>query len=379
MDPNSSNEEIILTGTAVSPGIAFAPVHVFGRGMTAPEVYNIKKYHVENEIERFKAAIEKTRLQLSSIQKKIEGISGEQDALIFEAHLLILDDKSLHTKVVKGIESRLQNAEHVYYAVIQTYCEAIRRMNDAYLSERAVDIEDVAQRVIGNFESADAEQKAEETNPDHKHVIVSYDLTPSDTVLMDRTKTLGFVTEQGSTTSHTAILARSLGIPAIVGVPDAVMSLRSLTDIILDGYSGKIILNPTPETTAQYRNLLDSKLELEDQLGELKESKTQTTDSHGIILSANIEFDHELPLVEKSGAEGVGLFRTEFYLLGNGEIPDENRQTNVYTKVAKGVKPHLAIIRTLDAGGEQKKCSKSAWMNFTMKKSHSMKNSKSEQ
>lgn len=349
----SSNEETTLTGTAVSPGLAFAPVHVIGRGMVAPELYEIKNYYASNEIQRFKAAVEVTKHQLSDIQKKIEDISGEQEALIFEAHLMILQDKALHSKVINGIENRLQNAEFVYYAVIQTYTEAIRRMNDPYLSERAVDIEDVAQRVLRNFISAEPEQKAEETNPDHKHIIVSYDLTPSDTVLMDRSKTLGFTTEQGSVNSHTAILARSLGIPAVVGVPNAVMTVKSLTYIILDGYTGKVILNPKPETIQKYRQIQQNKLAQEEELDELKESKTQTTDNHGITLSANIEFDHELPLVEKAGAEGVGLFRTEFYLLGRGEIPDENRQTKVYSDVAKGVNPHLAIIRTLDAGGDK--------------------------
>jgi len=349
----SNSEEIILTGTAVSPGLAFAPVHVIGRGMVAPDVYEIKEYYAANEIARFHAAVEQTKLQLSEIQKKIEDISGEQEALIFEAHLMILQDKSLHRKVITGIEKRLQNAEFVYYAVIQTYTEAIRRMNDPYLSERAVDIEDVAQRVLRNFKSAEPEQKEEETNPDHKHIIVAYDLTPSDTVLMDRTKTLGFATEQGSVNSHTAILARSLGIPAIVGITDAVMKVKSLTYIILDGYTGRVILNPKPETVKKYRKVQRNKLEREHQLDELKESKTQTVDNHGITLSANIEFDHELPLVERAGAEGIGLFRTEFYLLGGGEIPDENRQTKVYSDVAAGVNPHLAIIRTLDAGGDK--------------------------
>ena len=349
----NSNEETILTGTAVSPGLAFAPVHVIGRGMIAPEVYEIKEHYVDNEIARLSTAVAKTKEQLTVIQKKIELISGEQDALIFEAHQMILEDSSLLKKIHNGIKDRKQNAEYVYYAVIQTYCEAIRRMNDSYLAERSVDIEDVAQRVLRNFESATPEEKAEETNPDHKHIVVAYDLTPSDTVTMDRKKALGFATEQGSINSHTAILARSLGIPAIVGIPDAVMKVKSLTYIILDGYSGKIILNPQPETIKKYRVIQRRKQDREDQLEELKESNTQTTDEHCITLSANIEFDHELPLVEKAGAEGIGLFRTEFYLLGGGEIPDENRQTKVYQDVAEGVKPHLAIIRTLDAGGDK--------------------------
>lgn len=347
------NEELTLRGTAVSPGIAFGPVHVVARGMIAPDVYEISEDHVEYEISRFEAAITKTKAQLSEIQKKIENISGDHEALIFEAHILILEDKTILTKVKSSIASRLQNAEFVYYAVIQTYCEAIRRMNDKYLAERATDIDDVAQRVIRNFSSADDEHKVEDHNPDHKHIIVAYDLTPSDTATLDRQKSLGFITEQGSVNSHTAILARSLGIPAIVGIEGAVMKIKSLTSIILDGYTGQVIFNPSQSTIKKYREIQRRKKEREIQLDDIKESITQTTDERIITLSANIEFEHELPLVEKAGAAGIGLFRTEFYLLGDGEIPDENRQTKVYTEVAKHTRPHQAIIRTLDAGGDK--------------------------
>ncbi len=353
MPVTSTNNEIILQGSAVSPGIAFAPVHVVGRGIIAPEAYEISPKHIEYERDRFQKALDKTKAQLSSLQQKIETISGEQDALIFEAHLMILQDKTLLKKIDTAIKDRLQNAEFAYFAVMQTYTEAMRRMNDPYLAERVVDINDVAQRLLRNFASADAEHKAENTKPDHKHIIVAYDLTPSDTATMDRQMALGFVTEQGSINSHTAILARSLGIPAIVGVEDAIMKIKTLTFMILDGYSGKVILSPHPSTVNKYRKIQKAKLEREEKLDELKESKTQTLDERTITLSANIEFDHELPLVERSGAEGVGLFRTEFYLLGGGEIPDENRQTTVYTNVAKRVNPHQAIIRTLDAGGDK--------------------------
>lgn len=353
MPLHTSHRETILQGTAVSPGLAFGPVHVIARGMIAPEVYEIAQEHIDYEISRFEAAIGKTKVQLSGIQKKIEEISGDHEGLIFEAHILILEDSSILKKVREGISSRLQNAEFVYYAVIQTYCEAIRRMNDKYLAERATDIDDVAQRVIRNFSSADDAHKSEDHNPEHKHIIVAYDLSPSDTATMDRQKSIGFITEQGSVNSHTAILSRSLGIPAIVGLESAVMSIKSLTFIILDGYSGQVILNPSTTTIAKYREIQRVKKQRESELDELKEIRTQTTDDRAIILSANIEFEHELTYVEKSGAEGIGLFRTEFYLLGAGEIPDENRQTRVYTEVAKRTQPHQAIIRTLDAGGDK--------------------------
>ncbi len=347
------NREIILTGIPVSPGIAVAPVQVEARGMQPPEVYSITEDEVEHERQRLQKALEKTRKQLSKIQQKIEAISGEDDALIFEAHIMILEDAALLKKVYDGIAERLQNAEFVYYAVVQTYCEAIRRINDSYLADRAVDIDDVAQRVLRNFDS-EAKKRSKQHDPDHKHIIVSYDLSPSATATMDRSKVLGFITEQGSINSHTSIIARSLGIPAIVGVPEAVVKIKSLTRVILDGYTGKVILNPSEATLTKYRNIQKRKQEIETDLESLKESPTQTLDGHRITLSANIEFEHELPLVEQVGAEGIGLFRTEFYLLGGGEIPDENNQTTVYTKIAKHMKANeMAIIRTLDAGGDK--------------------------
>ena len=348
---NSQHDELTLQGIAVSPGIAVAQAHVEARGMQAPEIYEIPPEQVDDEHQRLKKAIAKTKAQLSKIQHKIEALSGADEALIFEAHLMILEDTTLLKKVHDGIAERLQNAEFVYYAIVQTYCERIRRINDSFLADRAIDIDDVALRVLRNFES-DTHQRQDD--PDHKHIIVSYDLTPSATATLDRRKVRGFITEQGSVNSHSSIIARSLGIPAIVGVAEAIVKIQALTPIILDGYSGKVILNPSEETIAKYREIQRHKKEIETELEQLKESNTQTLDGRIITLSANIEFDHELPLVEQSGAEGVGLFRTEFYLLGDGEIPDENRQTAVYTKVAQHMQgSNLAIIRTLDAGGDK--------------------------
>ena len=350
MSRDHRNEEITLQGTPVSPGLAFAPVHVVARGMIAPEVYTITTLEIESEKERFRKAVEKTKGQLASFQRKIEDLSGDNEGQIFEAHQMILEDKSILKKVNQGIEERLQNAEYVYYAIVETNCEALRRVNDSYLAERVIDIEDVAQRVLRNFAQSEHEHKP---SPEHKHIVVAYGLTPCDTAEMERAHVKGFVTEQGSINSHTSILAKSLGIPAIVGLEGAVMNLKTLTNVILDGYTGKVILNPTAETTAEYKALHVKKLNLEVELEELKESETLTTDGRKITLSANIEFDHELTLVEQSGAEGVGLFRTEFYLLSGGEIPDEERQSIVYSEVAQRTYPHQAIIRTLDAGGDK--------------------------
>ncbi|MGB0775624.1 MAG: phosphoenolpyruvate--protein phosphotransferase, partial [Akkermansiaceae bacterium] len=189
--------------------------------------------------------------------------------------------------------------------------------------------------------------------PDHQHILVSYDLSPSDTASIDRHHVLGFATEQGSVNSHTAILARSIGIPAVVGLEGAVIDIKTLSDCILDGYNGQLILNPTAETVRRYQARAERKKEARKELETLREAETTTTDGHRITLAANIEFTYELEMVRQSGAEGVGLFRTEFYLLEGGEMPDELQQARVYSEVARATTPHLSIIRTLDAGGDK--------------------------
>lgn len=344
------NRETILQGTAVSPGIGFAPVHVLARGVATPEVYSIPKHRIEEEKNRFTEAVERTRLQLERLQDEIERLSGEDEGLIFEAHLMVLEDPALNKRTNKAIEERQQNAEFAFFAVIGTYVEAMRRVNDPYLAERATDIDDVAQRVLKNFSDTASEER---DSPDHRHIIVAFDLSPSDTASMDRKEMLGFATEQGSRNSHTAILARSLGIPAVVGLAEAVLDVREDQPAILDGFSGKLILNPSHKTVRFYEELQKEKKKEERSLKELREKRTQTKDGRSITLSANIEFDHEISQVQESGAEGVGLFRSEFFLLDNDEIPGEASQAEVYTRIAKGTNPHQAIIRTLDAGGDK--------------------------
>ena len=343
--------ETIIQGTPGSPGIAFGPVHVVARGFNAPEVYEIAEDHITIEQERFYKALDKTKEELDQLRDHIDNLSGEEHGKIFDAHLLILEDKTLINKVNSAIENRHQNAEYAFYAVMQTFLEAMRRINDSYLRERAADIDDVCQRVLRNFQP-DAEHESLE-RPEHQHVLVAYDLSPSDTASIDRNHVQGFATEQGSINSHTVILARSMGIPAIVGLEGAVIDIKTLSDSILDGYTGKLILNPTKKTVREYKKRAHKRQEARKKLETLREAETTTTDGHHITLSANIEFTNELPMVQESGAEGIGLFRTEFYLLDGGEMPDEMQQTEVYSQVVREMHPHQTIIRTLDAGGDK--------------------------
>ena len=344
----SQHPEQVFTGTPVSRGIAFGPAHVAARGFSAPDVYPISQDAIPFEKSRFEAAVFHTKSQLAALRERIEAVSSGDEGLVFEAHSMVLDDPSLLRKVNSAIESRLQNAEFSFYAVMQTFLEAMRRVSDPYLRERTIDIEDVCERVLRNFQTND-----EHTGPDHQHLLVTFDLTPSDTASMDRTKLLGFVTEAGSTNSHTAILARALGIPAIVGLGGAILETTTLAPAIIDGYSGKFIVYPSPETTAHYEALAARHKVTREALESLRDQESTTLDGRHITLSANIEFTHELELVNENRAEGVGLFRTEFFLLEGAEIPGEDDQLEVYRELAVGTRPHLAIIRTLDSGGDK--------------------------
>jgi phosphotransferase system enzyme I (PtsI) len=345
-------KEQVYQGIPVSRGIVFGPVHISARGFAAPEVHSISAASVPREKRRFEEALVRTKAQLSALRKQIESISGqEDDARIFEAHLMVLEDSSVLKRVATRIEEHQQNAEYSFYAVMQSFLEAMRRIPDPYLRERTVDIEDVCQRVLRNFGTEEEDDLL--NAPTEEHVLIAYDVTPSDTVAMDRHNILGFATEQGSPNSHTAILARSLGIPAIVGLKNAVFNLHALTPCILDGYTGKLIAYPSEETRARYQTLLAEKAARKTELAQLREAESVTLDGQRITLAANIEFDHELDHVIASGAEGVGLFRTEFFLLEGEESPTEEQQTALYSSIAKKLAPQQVIFRTLDAGGDK--------------------------
>jgi len=350
MSERAEKPETIFEGIPASPGIAIAPIHCIARGFSAPDIYEISESEIPTEQKRFTTALDITKRQLEEIQAKLKDLSGDNEGAIFEAHALMLEDKSVVNRVLKAIEERRQNAEYAFYATMQNFLEAMRRIPDPFLRERRSDIEDVVQRVLRNFSPDTAHRHL---GPNDDHILVAYDLAPSDTVTMNRRHVLGFATEQGSVNSHTAILARAFGIPAIVGIEGTVIDITTLTPAILDGYSGKLILHPTPDTLQQYHKLSADKARIRSFLESKRNAATETVDGRPITVSANIELIEELPLVRRSGAKGIGLYRTEYLLLQGDEMPGEAVQAQTYGKVAKEMAPHLVIIRTLDAGGDK--------------------------
>ncbi len=347
---NSTQAEITYTGIPASPGIAVGPIHVIARGFSSPEIYEISEEDIADEQGRFHVAVDITKKQLTDLQKRLESLSGNADSEIFEAHVMLLEDKTLLSRVATAIADRQQNAEYAFYAVMQNFLEAMRRIPDTYLRERTADIEDVCQRVLRNFQ---VDEDVSHEMPDGKHILLAYDLSPSDTASSNRRHLLGFVTEQGSVNSHTAILARSFGIPAVVGLGASVIQVTALTPAVIDGYSGKLILNPSAETLEKYVALTVEKEKQRSELDARRDEATRTTDGHELTLSANIEFLQEMHQVRRSGARGIGLYRTEFLLLNGNDMPDENAQAEAYTKVVREIAPEMAIIRTLDAGGDK--------------------------
>ncbi len=350
LETDSASQEFRVSGIPASPGFAIGPLWIYEKGEVTLDHYEISENQIKSEIERLESAIQKTREQLQSIQQEVSESIGAKDAEIFEAHILVLEDAAVLAAVNKQLNLKKLNIEWVYHHVVEQYSDALAALADPYLSERAADVRDVGKRVLQNLSSGAQNPFEKISEP---CIIVARDLTPSDTAQLPRDKALGFVTDIGSKTSHSAIMARSMNIPAIVGLDSPPHRLHSGMRAILDGIHGTLILNPTPETEAEYGAVETRHEELELKLESLKNTRAVTLDGKTISLAANIEMLGDIPSILESGAEGVGLFRTEFLFANKPALPTENEQYEIYAAAARAVKPHPIILRTLDIGGDK--------------------------
>ena len=337
-------------GVGVSPGIARGTVFVLRPEEEVPSVRHIDESEIPSEIARFETALLQTRGQILEMQTRIAEAIGAKDAGIFDAHLLVVEDRTLIDEVLRTLNRDKFNIEHVFQLVANRYSKTLSEIDDPYLRERALDINDVTRRVVHNLMGKNPRTVAEIDVP---HILVAHNLTPSDTAQLNRRLVLGFATDVGSRTSHTAIMARSLNIPAVVALHNISESLLQGDHVLLDGYSGMVIVNPTDQTLWEYGELEVKKTAVEEKLGELRETPSTTLDGRHITLSANIELPADVELVKANGAEGIGLYRTEFFYLNKEELPNEEEQYENYVKVARDVLPHSVIIRTLDLGGDK--------------------------
>jgi phosphoenolpyruvate-protein phosphotransferase (PTS system enzyme I) len=350
MSNDKAPQEIRLQGAGVSPGIARGALHVVREDFDDVVRYRIEPSQIGDEIARFEAALLKTRVQILEMQQKIAEAIGTKDAAIFDAHLLVVEDRTLIDEVLRKLETDLCNVEWVFQEVATRYAETLSKIDDPYLRERAVDIEDVTRRIIRNLQGKAPKPFLALAEP---HILAAHNITPSDTASMDKDLVLGIATDLGSRTSHAAIMARSLSIPAVVGLHDATAKLETGQHVLLDGYSGLLIVDPTPETLAYYGEIELRKGRVKEHLRELRETKSTTRDGRHIVLSANIELPGDVDAVIANGAEGIGLYRTEFLFVNRDTLPSEDEQYQTYRKVAECVLPDPLIIRTFDLGGDK--------------------------
>lgn len=337
-------------GIPVAPGIAHCEVVVQYEDDEEITPRQIQDHELPEEIARFESALISTRAELLEIQQRIATAIGASDASIFDAHLLVVEDRTLIDEVLRSLDRDRHNVEYIFSRVADKYCRTLSEIDDPYLRERVVDIEDVARRIIRNLLGKAPRNPATHDRP---HIIIAHVLTPSDTAQLNRDLVMGFVTETGSKTSHTAIMARSLEIPAIVGLHGICHQLSNGDDVLLDGYTGVLIVNPSPETLQEYGRIEMQKEEVTERLELIRETASTTLDGRHIVLSANVDLPEELGDVSTSGAEGIGLYRTEFLFLNRADPPGEDEQYEQYRLVAEHVRPHGVIIRTLDIGGDK--------------------------
>lgn len=339
-----------LKGIPVSPGVAAGVAFVmhgelsFDIPLTPIQVDQIWK-----EIARFEDALTRTRAEVLGIRKKISNQIGRESSDIFNAHLMILEDRTLIEDVIAIIKDKKITAECAFANIIQRYFAAFAQIDDNYLKERISDIRDIGRRILQNLYG----QEAGSQKLDKKGIVIAHDLAPSDTALLEKDKVMAFVTEIGGPTSHTAILGRSMEIPAVVGMDQVTKRVKTGDWVIVDGTRGILIVNPDETTIEEYQRKSKRFTEITTELDKLRDLPAETPDGKRIILAANIEFHDEMPSVLSHGAEGIGLYRTEYLYMNRTDLPSEDEQFKAYNHVAEKMAPHPVIIRTLDLGGDK--------------------------
>lgn len=344
-----------LTGIGVSAGIAIGEVFLLHSDQViVPQRQLTADQEIESEIARFKSAVAKTKEQLLNLKEKVSNELGPTEAEIFETHLLALEDPVLIEETIERIKQDRVNAEYAFSQVLEREIAAFSRIGDLFLKERAMDFRDVGRRIIANLLGEGTQLADVLSTLPKESIIIAHDLTPSDTASLQKDRIIGFATDIGSHTSHTAIMARALEIPAVVGLHSITAEVKLGDLVILDGTNGIVIVNPEPATLEHYKELQRKYIYFTKELEEnLRNLPAETTDGYRILLAANIELPEEVDHVKKHGANGIGLYRTEFLYMNRSDLPSEDEQFEVYKYVAESVAPDPVIIRTLDIGGDK--------------------------
>ncbi|MEE9369513.1 MAG: phosphoenolpyruvate--protein phosphotransferase [Pontiella sp.] len=342
--------EITLKGIGVSPGIAVFKSQLLSPHTDTAVERSITPEEIPVEIIRFEEALIATHEQIKHIQKQVAVVLGDEHASIFDAHLLVVDDRTFIEDVIRAIKKDLINVEPILHRVANRYADMLSKVEDSYLSERAADIRDVTKRIMANLagETLDQMEQIKE-----ECIVVSHDLSPSDTASIDRSKVKAFVTDLGSSTSHTAIMAKALEVPAVVGLHNITAVVATGDLLLIDGAKGLVFINPTNDRLEEYRKRVEDQELILLELDTLRDKSPETKDGYLVPITANIELIEELETVGARGAKGIGLFRTEFLFLGAETLPDEEAQYEVYVKAAKSQYPSSVVIRTSDLGADK--------------------------
>lgn len=343
-------KEQIFKGIAAAPGVALGTAYVhFENDLYIPH-YTVKAEEVEGEVKRFEQALLKTHHEISEIRHQVADRLGEEEAQIFDAHLLVLEDPALIDETLSEVKSSRENVESCFQKISQKYIDAFQRIDDEFIKERLNDIKDVSRRILYNLAGETLESLE---SIDKERIVISHDFTPSDAAAVKSEYLQGFITEAGSRTSHVVIMAKAASVPAVVGVHDILKHIQNGDDIIIDGYDGQVILNPTEATLFQYGESKKRRDDLELEFLKHSDEPAITTDGAEIAVMANIEGNNEIPRVLETGAEGIGLYRTEYLFLKSGSFPTEDEQFRAYKEVVQSMKGEPVILRTYDLGGDK--------------------------
>ena len=340
----------MISGILVSPGIAFGKALLLKEDEIIINRKKIAAEEVEQEIARFKAGRDKASEQLETIRVKASETFGEEKAAIFEGHIMLLEDEELEQEIIALIKDSKMTADAAAHEVVEGQAKALEELDDEYLKERAADVRDIGKRLLMNILGmtiVDLSAIQEDV------ILVATDLTPSETAQLNLNKVLGFITDLGGRTSHTSIMARSLELPAIVGTSDVTKQVKNGDFLILDAVNNKIYVNPTAEIVEELKAVQNQYVSEKNELVKLKDLPAITLDGHQVEVCANIGTVRDIAGAERNGAEGVGLYRTEFLFMDRDAFPTEEEQFQAYKAVAEGMGSQAVIVRTMDIGGDK--------------------------
>lgn len=340
-----------LKGIAAAPGIVIGPAFKLRREEWIVPKQNIDQGEIPLQIQFFEEALIKTRHEILDLQKRISEEMGKDSAQIFEAHLLVLEDRMLIEEVISRLKNEHLNVAYIFSEVLKKYIKVFSKIEDDYLRERIVDINDVGKRILRHLLGKEGGRKL--LGSLEKKVVVAHDLSPSETAMMHKENISGFVTDVGGKTSHTAIMAKSLEIPAVVGLHQATEKINNGDLLIVDGSLGLVIVYPNEATLNSYHQEEDKFRDITQRFLQVKDLPAVTTDNYKLSIVANIELPEEIPSVKLHGAGGIGLYRTEYFYMNRTDLPSEEEHFQAYKSVADALFPYPVTIRTLDLGGDK--------------------------